>query len=359
MITILYIFKDKEVGRVKKSLDSLLCQTHKGFKVLLVDFGSGADKSTEIQNVLKQYSFVEYLYSYHLHQPWSRSKAINIGLRQVSTPYVFVADIDMLFHKEFVATLNDLKSSDRAHYFKVGFLTENESKINKDFEDYSIAFTSSIGAQGLSLFPTEALLSIRGFDEFFHFWGSEDEDVHARLKMNGLKVNFFDKKVLMLHQWHPTYRNSLEKKLTTSLQHNTISKINQEHFRTNSMLNDGIVNTENWGNVITKNQFENLAKPDVFLNVQNKKPEIDNFLFSVLPKLNNQILEVLIQEDPYPKTLKYHIKRFLGKSIPEYYSLKEINDVLLLHLISFYPDAVYKYVVGEDLTSITLTLQLQ
>lgn len=358
MITILYIYKDKEVARVKRSLDTLLSQTHSGFKVLLVDFGSGRDKSLEIQNILKQYPFADYLYSYHLHQPWSRAKSINIGLRQINTPYVFVADIDMLFHKDFVATLNDIKSPNSSHYFKVGFLNEKETTINKEFEDYSIAFTSSIGAQGLSLFPTAALLSIRGFDEFFHFWGGEDEDVHARLKMIGLEVNFFDEKILMLHQWHPTYRNSLNKKLTTFLQHDTITRINQEHFRMNRVLKNSVVNKKKWGKIISKDQFEKLTKPDLFLELQNKKEVIDNFLFSVLPKLKNQILEVLIQKDTYPKTLKYYAKKKLGESIPEYYSLKEINDVLLLHLIAFYSDAIYKYVVEEHSNSIRLTIQL-
>jgi len=358
MITILYIYKDKEVERVKRSLDSLLSQTISEFKVLFVDFGSALDNRTELQNVLKQYSFADYIYSYHLYQPWSRAKAINIGLRNISTPYVFVADIDMLFHKEFLATLNEIKSPESSHYFKVGFLSEQETKINREFDDYSIAFTSSIGAQGLSLFPTQALLSIRGFDEFFNFWGSEDEDVHARLKLSGLKVDFFDRKVLMLHQWHPTYRNSLKKGITTTLQHNTISKINQEHFKMNALLKSSVVNNENWGNVITENQFELLAKPDIFLELQNKKEVIDNFLFSVLPKLNNKVLEVVIREDTSAKTLKYYIKKLLGKSIPKYYSLKEINDVLLLHLTSFYSHTAYKYIVGEDLKSITLTLQL-
>jgi uncharacterized protein with gpF-like domain len=126
----------------------------------------------------------------------------------------------------------------------------------------------------------------------------------------------------------------------------------------NALLKNSVVNNENWGNVITENQFELLAKPDVFLKLQNKKEMIDNFLFSVLPKLNNKVLEVVIEEDTSAKTLKYYTKKILGKSIPKYYSLKEINDVLLLHLTSFYSHTAYKYVVAEDLKSITLTLQL-
>src|SRR5436190_17877142 len=100
MITILYTYKDKDVEKVKKSLDSLSSQTNNDFKVLFVDFGSNSVYSTELQDVLKKYPFVKHLYSHHLCQPWSRSKAINIGLRDIDTSYVFIADIDMLFHKD-------------------------------------------------------------------------------------------------------------------------------------------------------------------------------------------------------------------------------------------------------------------
>ncbi|MGG7036519.1 MAG: glycosyltransferase family 2 protein [Flavobacterium sp.] len=358
MITILYTYKNKEVERVKRSLDSLLNQTNTEFKVLFVDFGSNSTYSGKLQSVLKNYSFASYLYSYHLFRPWSRAKAINIGLRQVDTPYVFVADIDMLFHKEFIATLQDIKSPDSSYYFKVGFLSETETQSHKQFEDYAIAFESTPGAQGLSLFPAEALRAIRGFDEFFHFWGGEDEDIHARLQKNGLKVNFFDEKILMLHQWHPTYRGTINKKLTTDIRHDSIARINQEHLRMNRFYAGSIRNPEQWGKIISKEEFEKLSKPDMHFQLSNKKAEIDNFLFSILRQSENKIVKVIIRKDEFPNTVKYHIKKAVKKNVPEYYTMKQVNDVLLLHLIAFHNNAVYKYKVGDDLNSITLTLQL-
>lgn len=358
MMTILYIYRNRDLERVKRSLDSLVSQNNQEFKVVFIDYGSSETRASEIADLILHYPFVAYHYSYCSLQPWSRAKAINIGLHFVTTDFVFIADIDMIFSSDFVQVLQNIKNPKKTIFFKVGFLSKKETQTFKKFEDYEVTHESSSGAQGLSLFPTEALLSIRGFDEFFHLWGGEDQDVHARLKMIGLNVAFLDEKILMLHQWHTTYRNFLNKKLTTTLQHETIAKINQEHFRMNEVLKNSVVNKKNWGKIISKDQFEKLTKPDVFLELQNKKEVIDNFLLSVLPKLNNQVLKVVIVEDAYPKTLKYHLKRFLGKSMPEYYSLKEINDVLLLHLIAFYSDAVYKYIVGEDLKSIRLTIQL-
>ena len=358
MVTILYIYRNRELERVKRSLDSLAAQNNQRFKVVFIDYGSLQTIASEVEDFISQYPFVTYHYSYCSLQLWSRAKAINIGLRFVTTDFVFIADIDMIFSPDLVQILEDIKNPKQSIFFKVGFLSEKETQTNKKFEDYRISYESSPGAQGLSLFPMQALLSIRGFDEFFHLWGGEDEDVHARLKMNGLEVDFFNEKILMLHQWHPTYRSSLNKKLTTTVQHDTISKINQEHFRMNSFLKNSVVNKENWGNIINQNQFETLTNPEVYLELKNKKEEINNFLFSVLHKFDKKVLEVIILEDFYPKTLKYHLKKNLKKNVPEYYSLKEINDIIILHLISFYSDAVYKYVVGKDLKSIKLTIQL-
>lgn len=358
MLTILYIYRNRELERVKRSLDSLAVQENQEFKVIFVDYGSSEKVASEVVKLISQYSFVTYKHSHCGLQLWSRAKAINVGLHFVTTDFVFIADIDMIFSPDFVHVLENIKDPKKSIYFKVGFLDEKESQTSKKFEDYTIAYKSSPGAQGLSLFPTKALLSIRGFDEFFHLWGGEDEDVHARLKMIGLEVAFFDQKIVMLHQWHSTYRNSLNKKLTVSLQHDTIAKINQEHFRVNLKLKNSIVNKENWGSIITKNQFETLTKPDIYLELKNKKEEINNFLFSVLNKFNKKVLEVIILEDSYQHSFKYQAKKILGKNVPEYFTLKEINDAIILHIVAFYSDAVYKYEVEADLKSIRLTIQL-
>ncbi len=45
MITILYPYRDRELSRLKRSLDSLSKQSQPDFKVLLVDYGSEFKKS--------------------------------------------------------------------------------------------------------------------------------------------------------------------------------------------------------------------------------------------------------------------------------------------------------------------------
>jgi len=357
MITILYPYRNRELSRVKRSLDSLSNQSQRDFKVLLVDYGSEFAIATSVKELLSEYDFAEYFYSYHCNQPWSRAKAVNIGLKLISTTYVFVADIDIIFSGNFVEKLHQIKNPNQSTYFKVGFLDENESKQIKLFDQYKIAYSSTVGAQGLSLFSLSALKAINGFDEFLHFWGAEDEDIHSRLLLNGLEVLFYDSEVLLLHQWHQSYRKSEQKQLTQDLQLSNITRINMQHQLHNKKTKRIIVNQSGWGTSITKEAFDQLNKQISPKEVLNNQQEIDHFLFYELPNFTGGVLNVNFREDHFKTTMKYKIKKIMGKSVPEYYSLKEINDKLLLHLISFYSDCNYSCKISDDLKVINLKTQ--
>ena len=357
MITIIYPYRDREESRVKRSLDSLVRQSNRDFKVVFVDYGSVFATATTIEELTQNYDFVTYLYSYHCHQPWSRSKAINIGLQHVITPYVFVADVDMIFSHDFIEKLKQIQNPNQAVFFKVGFLDQNESVQFKSFDQYKISFFSQAGAKGLSLFPLKALNEIHGFDEFLHFWGAEDEDVHNRLENAGYQSLFYDQEILMLHQWHVTYRKGESKELSLDLQLTNITRINQEHLLDNKNEKRAIVNLKQWGQSISKTEYEVLENNDTPSLLGNRKESISHFLFVTLPNFKGGILNVIFQKDDFHNSLKYHLKKRLGKTVPTYYSLKEINDKVLLHLISFYSNCNYSYIVGSDLKSIQLKIK--
>jgi len=193
------------------------------------------------------------------------------------------------------------------------------------------------------------LKAINGFDEFFHFWGAEDEDVHSRLLLNGLELLFYDSGVLLLHQWHQSYRKSEQKKITQDLQLSNITRINMQHQLNNKRSKSIIVNQKGWGASIIKEEFGQLEKQESAKEILNSKEEIDHFLFFELPNFSGGNLNVNFSEDDFQSSIKYQIKKNIGKKVPEYYSLKEINDKLLLHLISFYNDYNYSFKISDDL----------
>ena len=356
-LTIIYPYRNRELERIKISLNSLITQSNTNFKVLFIDYGSTLLHSKEIQEALIDYSFVNYFYSYSLDQPWSRAKAVNIGIKNTTTNYVFIADIDMIFKPNFVEVLYELQQPNTSYYFKVGFLSESESNITKEFNQYNIAHFSGIGAQGLSLFETSELKKVRGFDEFLHFWGAEDEDIHNRLIAAGNKEIFYEAEILMLHRWHPTYRTLEHNNLDKNLQIKSITSLNQQHLLYNKNSSCSVVNSQNWGNSITKDSYNELINNISKTTLINKREIIDHFLYVELPNFENGILNIKIIEDDFKSSVKYLAKKALNKKVPRYYSLKKINDMVLLHLISFYRDTIYSYKITDDLKSIELTIK--
>ena len=357
MITIIYPYRNRETERVKRSLDSLKEQLNINFIVVFVDYGSNLEAANEIKKLISNYSFVTYIYSFSEFQPWSRAKAINIGLKKVSTDFVFTADVDMIFSPDFISKLNKLKNPSIAYYFKVGFLNEKESKADKNFEDYEIDFSTGVGAQGLSLFYLKSLELIQGYDEFLHFWGAEDIDIHERLIRTGIESVFYDNEILLLHQWHKSYRKNETDVLSQDLQLKGVVKLNHQHLLINQKSNATKVNNEFWGNLISELDFNELENSDQHIVLSNKLEVIDHFLFVELPKYKEITLSFEFVEDSFQNSIKYKAKKLLGKNVPTYYSLKEINDMLLLHIVSFYHTYPYSYKISKDLKSITFIIK--
>jgi len=357
MITIIYPFKNRELQRIKKSLDSLVNQYNKDFSVVFVDYGSDFEIAASVKELLKQYEFVKYIYSFHNNQPWSRAKAINIGLRFVETEYVFIADIDIIFNERFVDVLFGLKDKNDNVYFQVGYLDKYESAEVKCFDCYTVESTSIPEGQGLSLFKLDSLLMIGGFDEFFHFWGAEDEDIHLRLQNAGFSSRFYDDEILLLHQWHEIFEKLDNNKLTIEPILSNVFSLNKQKLRFNQKNNIVKPNTENWGKLITEKEFELLNSNQESVVLLNKKHVIENFLDIVLSKTNSEILNVTFQEAPYQLTLNYKIKKIFHLKTEEYYSLKEINDMLLKALLIYYQDYLFNYNISSDLKSIQLKIK--
>nr|WP_294925842.1 glycosyltransferase [uncultured Flavobacterium sp.] len=358
MITILYAYRNRESKRIKRSLDSLAFQTKQNFNVIFVDYGSKKEIASEIKELVKHYSFCNYHYLFTELQPWNKSKAFNYALKNLDSQYCFTADVDMIFHPEFTSVLEEECNPGKATYFQVGYMSDDENKKEgANYDHYNIKFLSSRDSTGMTLFPVERLKSIQGFDEFFHFWGAEDTEIHCRIKKTGCELEFYDDKVLMLHQWHKNYRSREKVHLNTELQLSGIVEINHRHLALNSENEIRNVNSENWGEIISDSEFNELEECGANLILNSKVEVIEHFLFIELPQFQEGILSVCFVEDDFRRSLKYRFKKLLRKKVPKYYSLKEINDKLLLHIISFYHQFPYTYKVSNDLKSISFKIK--
>ena len=200
----------------------------------------------------------------------------------------------MIFHSNFVDKLHELKSNQKAIYFKVGFLGKEDSKKQKEFEDYKIVYSSAEGAAGLSLFPTKIIKELNGFDEFFHFWGAEDENIHMRFKNAGYTSEFYDAETLMLHQWHEIYRN-YNMKLSTYLRLDGIVPINAQYNNKAGLLGQTVANKNGWGAIFTKEDYEKLHSPINEVKIITLKNDIDA-IGNVLKNAYNKTVKLVFKE---------------------------------------------------------------
>lgn len=356
MLSIIYPYRDRDVQRVKKSLESLVHQTNRNFEVYFVNYGSTNTFTKQIEDLIQNYSFIHYSYLYTMFQPWNKSKALNSALKIIDSDYFFVADIDMIFSPNFVEKALNLVKNNEVWYFQVGFLSKEESIKNKDFKDYSVKFKSNREATGLTLCSIEAARSIGGFDEFYHFWGSEDTDFHIRLINSGYKVNFYDKTVMLLHQWHETYRNKEVKSLSNSLQISGVVQFNAYYLKKAIDENRSKIHNVKCGWTQTKIDFKELQEGAESKRVSNNKDEIEYFLFQELPNLKPGIYAYEFYEIQKNKSFKSLIKHTIKNKKERYYNLKNINDMLLTHIINFYCYCPYNYIVSNDLKAIKFVI---
>ncbi|TVZ25568.1 glycosyl transferase family 2 [Gillisia sp. Hel_I_86] len=356
MLSIIYPYRNRDLQRLIYSFESLAGQTSKDFKVFFVDYGSRPETAEKVKKLCTAYPFITYQYCFTQFQPWNKSRALNSVIKNLDFGFCFVADVDMVFHSKFVEKAIALQNPETTTYFQIGFTTNKDDISQISEERFSGFRKSTAEATGLSMFPVEILQKLRGFDEFFHFWGAEDTDMHNRLRNAGYKLQYYNENVLMLHQWHISYHLAEKKDVHTDLQIKGIVKLNHEHLKYNKQNHLTQVNSDNWGDTLQKIELQKLLEVPTSLELDNTKASIDHFLFIQLPLIQG-IHKVKISRSNFEKSAKYKTKKMFNKKVPTYYSLKEINDKLLLHSVAFYRNKPYIYKISEGLDALEFTIK--
>lgn len=355
MITLVFTYRNRDLNLVNNCLNSLAHQTNTEFDVKFVNYGSTVNFTTNLNQLLSNYSFVELIDVAEVNQQlWNKSRAINIALKQCNSPYFFVADVDMIFKENFIEKLHQYKNEQEIHYFQVGFLSEEESKKTIDFLDYKINFLSTEAATGMTLYPTSLLKKINGYNEYYHGWGAEDTDVHVRMAKLNHPVIFHHEELLILHQWHAkNYRSKSSKEPF----HSQLEKIN--HYYLAQTKKDETTQTNlkfDWGKVPEISSYKSLESPQNNVVLSNEVNEIDAFLSSLNEKKG--VFQINIERRDKQQSTRNRIKNVLKKQKKKYYALGEINDKLLLLIVSNFRNQPYQYVFSQVEEKITLKILL-
>lgn len=357
-ITILYAYRNRDARRVKLSLLSLQQQTTQGFEVVFVDYGSEAAYAQAVEEVVNTFDFTSYHYVGHPGLLWNKSKALNYGIRRAKGDYVFIADVDVLFHPETMHLFQNIAHQKTAYLFHLSYLSQKVTELldtETNFFELPMKHTGAVN--GMVLTSKKSLFDIHGVDEFFHFYGSEDVDLFQRLEFAGQQL-VQRPELYFLHQWHTIYNSYDDSKLSITPRLFNIKRINQQHFfyhKAATIVKPNL--SEAWGQVVKSSDLEQLQHPDEVYQISNHHAKVIHFLKVVLPAFKNGVLKLEVRDDDYRYSFKYKLKKFLKKESQPYSSIKDVNDLILSEIIYNYRDHNYQYVVHKDLKGVTFSIQ--
>lgn len=356
-LSLLFAYRDRDQYRILRSMESLTNQTDSDFRVIFVDYGSCIDNSEATQKVLSKFPFADYHYVAHPGLLWNKSKAFNYGIKKSTSEYIVTADIDLIFHPEFVAKAKRIASPGNYTVFSYAYLQKQETEKISDLEFSELEPSHTGTITGSGLYPKASLEKIHGFDEFYHFYGSEDEDLFVRLEHAGLQRKEEGRNMLV-HQWHPRYPFEESSKLSIIPKINNIRRINLEHYK-RTKENGKIIpdNQETWGECYDKKDLLKLQNPDKIFKPGCKESAVIHFVHEFLPNCKG-IIEVSFIQEAKGFNPKKSMKKILGKESEPEWNLKKINDEILKVILFRYRQHNYEYKVADNLRSLTLRIDL-
>jgi GT2 family glycosyltransferase len=358
-ISIIFAYRNREINRIKAAMDSLKSQKNKEFEVVFVNYGSESGLSANLEKLLHTYSFVTY-YSLEVQQQlWNKSRALNFGIKKASCTYIFIADVDIVFSPDAVEVLVNQASPEVFCLFAMGYLGEKESaKLSSEFKFEYLEPERCGEVNGMILSTKDSFFEVKGYDEFYHFYGSEDVDLYARLENAGYRSNLVTD-TYFYHNWHTSYQKSDDKKLSLTPRLSNVLRINQQHyFYQQREKITSPKRQDSWGEIIDKSQSDLLERPTKRFQFSNILAQVEHLFNEQLQGINNEIVEVRIIEDSYYNSTKHKAKRLFSKQSQTYCSLKKVNDIILKAIIFNYRNSNYSYEISNDLKSIIFKIQL-
>ncbi len=235
-ITVVLPIRDIEPFRLWHSLASIYNQQYNFGKiyVLVIDYGSSFEKIKEILDIVNFFGY-KYIYLNKINEVWSKSKALNIGIRNTRTTFVVSTDVDVIFSPfYFQKAIFSLKKEPFSviYSYCLDLPEELNAKFielykKKDFIDIfsikknAIKRWDSQPSYGINITYKFYYDVISGYDEFFKGWGCEDDDLYRRFFLLGLNPKvIFDENVFYCHIWHEKWGGLLTEDKVKQIEEN-------------------------------------------------------------------------------------------------------------------------------------------
>jgi hypothetical protein len=225
-------------------------------------------------------------------------------------------------------------------------------------------------ALGLALISKSALENIKGYDEFYCFWGYEDNDIKLRLERAGFETIFYNEDMLMFHQWHSSSKNNHAHlpEFWGIFQRDYFNDNKKEYLK---------INSGGWGKLYHMHDRPalriNINSSVIYINISHRLDYSIYIIFNQLLECNHGNIICFEFQDRFSFT---HIKSTTGKitkvidrvfrrfnvslKIISYYqgnytTLYEFRDRLIYNIMLF-KSIIKDYVIEETHNSIKVIL---
>jgi predicted glycosyltransferase involved in capsule biosynthesis len=193
---------------------SLENQTTQNFEVLIADGGSkNFEELKEYFDSRGCFPLIRIVQE-PLGEKFERARLNNVGIRNATTPYIMTTDVDMFYGPKFVEQITRNLASDvfiesRTMYWKGNHTKRIYNGELDPFNDLKSCKNGRIKkrttAGGSQTAHIDQWTKVRGFDEEFIGWGSEDFDLLTRMLRSGVKVKWVGESresINLFHQHH-------------------------------------------------------------------------------------------------------------------------------------------------------------
>lgn len=154
-----------------------------GIEVIIVMDEPSEEKL--VKDLLEKYPFISWKLIVNDNPHLSRNHApvLNVGLKHATRKYVMQIDPEVEYLTDAIGLMRQAIENYPNHYIigTMAYIPYDTEVSTKDIDDFDFMPWGNI------MVERKYLERIRGYDETFHSWGGEDNNVRARLDMIGIK----------------------------------------------------------------------------------------------------------------------------------------------------------------------------
>jgi Glycosyl transferase family 2 len=215
-VTVLIGARNRANYQLENALRSIRSQTYPAdlVSIVVIDYGSEPVGAARTASMCTRHG-AEYV-RVDVGDVWSRSRCLNIGIRQANTKFLLVSDADIVFPPDYLSGCVEVLTASPTSVVGSAMLDLPEESVSilrqsartgseLPFDSWKPScrprhdhvFHPSICATYTAFFRV-----VRGYDEFYEVWGNEDDDLYRRFWYLGLTPRPLGPESSYMHQWH-------------------------------------------------------------------------------------------------------------------------------------------------------------